>query len=191
MRNMKPWIVSGMLAAAAWSFAAQSPASRSGSFEDYKLIYERNIFSRQRYTPASRSGAPGETRMEKVVLSLYVLRGVAVETGSRLAFVEDAISGQSKRLAVGETLLSGTIAEIRPDRVVFREKDQTRDVLVGQEFDRVESMVERPVDAAGETSDPNKPQETPAAKSAAPAAPQDEAAMLKQMMERRKQEMGN
>jgi type II secretory pathway component PulC len=185
-------IVMAAIAGGERTFAEESAAAPSSSYEDYKIIYEKNIFSRLRYTPLSQSREAGGTRKETVVLSLYVLRGVAVETQNRLAFVEDEISGQTRRLTVGDMILEGTIAEIHPDRVVFRENDQSRDIRIGQEFDRLESVVERPVTASAES-----PTQTPAApsavqtKSSAPGSSADEADVLKKLLERRKQEMGN
>jgi len=165
----------------------------AASFDDYKDIYEKNIFSRLR-TPSGGAGDTGLVSTERVVLSLYVLRGVAIEPGSRLAFVEDEISGQSKRLAAGDALLNGVIEEILPDRVVFKANDQARDVRIGQEFDRVESLVERaadaPADAPEAAPDPNRVRPVPAVqKSPAGAPSQDEAEILRQLMERRKKEL--
>ncbi|MCE5184695.1 MAG: hypothetical protein LLF76_01035 [Planctomycetaceae bacterium] len=171
---------------------AEEPIRRPGSFEKYKPVYEKNIFSRMRYTPSAQDGA-GQTRMEKVVLSLYVLRGVAVETKNRLAFVEDEISGQSKRLAVGAQLLDGTIDQIEIDRVLFKHNDKLREVRIGQEFDRVESEVARPAASAGSSADPNSAPAAPQSRKmeSAPSSGRDEDAILKKLMERRKQELGN
>ena len=178
------------MAAAGLAQAEQSAAEPS-SFENYRLIYQRNIFSRTRTAPSSRQSGTA-TRTETVVLSLYVLRGVAVETQYRLAFIEDAVSGQSKRLTVGDSLLNGTITEIRPDGVVFTKDEQNRTIKVGQEFERIESVVERLVETAATSSDPNMSEQAAGPARSAPATlPQDEDAILRQMMERRRQEMGN
>jgi hypothetical protein len=162
------------------------------SFESYKSIFEKNIFSRSRISSAGPAGVSGPVRTEKVVLSLYVLRGVAIETSSRLAFVEEEISGQFSRLAVGDALLNGTIAEIASDRVVFKADEQTREVRIGQEFDRVESVVERSADAAVTSADPNVPVPARAVPNTSlPASPSGESDILKQMMERRNKELGS
>jgi type II secretory pathway component PulC len=185
-------IVMAVMAGGVQTSAGESSTAPSSSYEDYKIVYEKNIFSRLRYTPPAQSREAGGTRKETVVLSLYVLRGVAVETQNRLAFIEDEISGQSRRLTVGDMILEGTITEIYPDRVVFRENDQSRDIRIGQEFDRLESVVERPIAGSAESPTQTAPASSAApAKSSAPASSADEADVLKKLLERRKQEMGN
>lgn len=190
MKSVIGWcLVMMTMTGTAW--VAEGDAEQAASYDNYKAIYEKNIFSRNRYTPLSRQGG-GAVRKEKVVLSLYVLRGVAVETQKCLAFVEDEISGQFKRLAVGQQLLNGTISEIHVDYVLFAEDEKTRTVRIGQEFDRIESEVERPADEASAGPEPNTPGVIPSpVKNVQPASAQDEDAILKQMLERRRQEMGN
>jgi type II secretory pathway component PulC len=185
-------IVMAVMAGGVQTSAGESSTAPSSSYEDYKIVYEKNIFSRLRYTPPAQSREAGGTRKETVVLSLYVLRGVAVETQNRLAFIEDEISGQSRRLTVGDMILEGTITEIYPDRVVFREKDQSREIRIGQEIDRLEYVVERPIAGSAESPTQTAPASSAApAKSSAPASSADEADVLKKLLERRKQEMGN
>jgi type II secretory pathway component PulC len=170
---------------------AAAEAAPDTSYENYKVIYEKNVFSRTRYTPPA-DGAGGPMRKEKVVLSLYVLRGIAVETQKRVAFVEDEIGGQFKRMTIGEQLLNGTILEIRPDRVMFKQNDNLCEIRIGQEFDRVESEVERPAGQEPPPAEPNVPAApVPAAAGSRPGSASDEEAVLKQMMERRRQQVGN
>lgn len=212
MRRFIEFSMMLVMAVGVFASAEETASPAAPAYENYKLIYEKNIFSRTRYTPERERRTNATIRRETVILSLYVLRGVAVETQNRLAFVEDQISGQFKRLVAGDQLLNGTIAEIHVDRVVFKEDDQVRDIRVGQEFDRLVSEVERPVEEIVSAEDANvtqaaaprqttreQPQQRPATSqssrtsqsSQSSQSSQDQSAILQQLLERRRQEMGN
>lgn len=190
---MKRWTeLTVVLCALCGALHAAENQPGAASYDDYKAVYEKNIFSRSRVPASAASDTNGAVRTERVVLSLYVLRGVAIETSSRLAFVEDEISGQFKRLAAGDSLLNGVVTDILADRVVFKAGEQARDVRIGQEFDRVESVVERAADAPASSTDPNRPAAAPAVqKTSAPASSSSESDILKQLMERRRKELGS
>lgn len=210
MRRFIEFSMMLVMAVGVFASAEEAASPAAPAYENYKLIYEKNIFSRTRYTPERERRTNATIRRETVILSLYILRGVAVETQNRLAFVEDQISGQFKRLVAGDQLLNGTIAEIHVDRVVFKEDDQVRDIRVGQEFDRLVSEVERPVEEIVSAEDANvtqaaaprqtreQPQRPATSQSSRTSqssqssqSSQDQSAILQQLLERRRQEMGN
>lgn len=138
--------------------AAQMPVpslSPSGSnsesltgYARYQIISQQNMFSRQRRPLMERQPMrPRNNTMRRVVISLYVLRGISeqgdqkisTQNDRKIAHVEDTIGGETLRLSAGSTLLDGTIKEIYIDHVVFDENGQMRNVKVGETFGQVES----------------------------------------------------
>lgn len=155
-------------------------------YDRYRIISLQNIFSRLR-TPArprsSRNDEKPAEEVKPVVIALYLLRGIAEQGSRKIAFVEDAVSGQTLRAEVGSEVLSGTIRQIFIDRVVFEENGQVRDIKIGDTFGKRETGEVR--------SGPTAPAAVPAAPAAptAPAGSQSQEDLLRQMMERRNREL--
>ncbi|MBP8606456.1 MAG: hypothetical protein KBI46_11550 [Phycisphaerae bacterium] len=166
------------------------PNSENGKeltgYDRYRIISQQNIFSRLR-TPArprsSRNDEKPAEEVKPVVIALYMLRGIAEQGSRKIAFVEDAISGQTLRAEIGSEVLNGTIRQIFIDRVVFEENGQVRDIKIGDAFGKRESGRRD----SGQTA----PTAAPAAPAAprAPAGSQSQEELLRQMIERRNREL--
>jgi type II secretory pathway component PulC len=178
-----------LLAAGSVLLVAEEPDAPKKSYEQYQVIYERNIFSKDRLPPRERTG-PERVRQTQV-LSIYVLRGIAGKPGRRVVFIEEQISGQTQRAELGSELLDGTITEIKYDRVAFERDGQTRYIKVGGEFGKTETTVltaapEATAQEGAVPADTAGPQTAPADSN----APNGESDILKKLMERRKNELG-
>lgn len=171
-----------LLAAGSVLFSAEEPNAPKKSYESYKVIYERNIFSKDRLPPREERSDSGQVRKTQV-LSIYVLRGIAGPQDGRVAFIEEQVSGQTLRANIGTEVLNGEITAIQYDRVAFEQNGQTKYVKVGGEFGKTETTV---LTTASEEPQEAKPVEVPAEKS----SPGDESDILKRLMERRKNELG-
>jgi type II secretory pathway component PulC len=165
-------------------YADDAPTKRDGDYryETYRVISQRNIFSRYR-----RPSVPIKPRMpvrkQSVVLKLYVLKGVAVNGPRKIAFIEEEISGESIQGHIGTELLNGKINDIRFGSVLFEQQGQTRRINIGDTFGKTESPAETPGES---NTDSSTPQETPKDDT----GDSDENDILKKMMERRKNELG-
>lgn len=163
-------------------FSAPSQETPKRSYDQYEVIYERNIFSKDRLPPQQERSGPAQVRTTQV-LSIYLLRGIAVQAGSKVAFIEEQVSGQTMRAQVGTGVLNGRITGIQYDRVAFEQNGQMKYVKVGGEFGKTETTV---LTTAGEEAPAVKPAAVPTEKSSGG----DESDILKKLMERRKNELG-
>ena len=126
------------LAATLLAATAGAPAASSdppaGSWEDYRLIVSRNIFSRSRSVPS----APRQytfsppTAPRPAIQDDLLLVGIAVQDDARVAFFEDSRSGRTLRVPVGGALGAGTVEAISLNSVEYRLGGSTRRILIGQ-----------------------------------------------------------
>jgi len=168
---------------------AQEPIERPDVWALYKVIIDRNMFSRQR-GPAERRQRDAEREVVTVPdpESYYRLRGIAQENGTFIAFVEDTRRNETLKLRQGDAVARGSIESLDLDSIVFRMEDRTIAVAIGQDLlgghgagTMSELMQWTPAPSTPTSGEP-----------ATPAAPTGaEADILRQLMERRKQELGN
>lgn len=161
--------------------SAEEQEASENSYDRYKVIFERNIFSKDRLPPQTQNG----TRRVSIrqVLSIYVLRGIAAQKDQNVAFIEEQISGQTMKAQIGTEVLDGKITEIKYDRVAFEQDGQTKYIRIGGEFGKTETTVET-------TESEEASQAAPAEQPAAGGTTGDENDILKKLMERRKSELG-
>ncbi|HPC93916.1 MAG TPA: hypothetical protein PLU87_03175 [Sedimentisphaerales bacterium] len=174
-----------------WPTAAvtQEPTEKPDTWTAYKVIVDRNMFSRQRGSAERRRrDADREVVTAPDPESYYRLRGIAQENGTFIAFVEDTRRSETLKLRQGDAVARGSIESLDLDSIVFRLEDRTITVAIGQDLlggqgavtmSELMQWTPTPSTATG------GPPATPAAPSGA------EAEILRQLMERRKQELGN
>jgi hypothetical protein len=182
-------LIAAVCLATVWSGIgrAEEPAEPAQKWDAYKVIVQRNMFSRQRGAAERR-----ERREEREVVSVpdpesyYRLRGIAQENGTCIAFIEDTRTNETLKLRQGASVARGSIESLDLDSIVFRIEDRTITVAIGQDL----------LGGHGAVTMNELMQWTPTSTSTtcsatAPAAPTgDEADILKQLLERRKQELG-
>jgi hypothetical protein len=167
---------------------AEESAEAPDPWAVYKVIVQRNMFSRQRGAAERR-----QRQEERQVVtvpdpeSYYRLRGIAQENGTFIAFVEDTRTSETLKLRQGAAVARGSIESLDLDSIVFRLEDRTINVAIGQDL----------LGGHGAVTMTELMQWTPATSTsttgqeASPAAPTgDEAEILRQLLERRKQELG-
>ena len=122
--------------------------------------------------------------------SYLLLRGVVQEDGTFIAFVKDTRSATILKLRQGDSVARGTIATLSLDSLEYELEGKKTTIRMGYDLEGGHGAV-----TAGELMEWT-PTST-AAGSAAPAASEpaaptgEQADILKQLMERRKQELGN
>jgi hypothetical protein len=89
---------------------------RPADFRDrYEILTERNIFLRNRARPQTRNPSTnpstGSAQVRKPEQS-YVLTGIILEEGRRIAFIENTTTGTTQRLAVGDAVARGKITDV-------------------------------------------------------------------------------
>lgn len=164
--------------------AAES-AEEADPWATYRVIVERNMFSRQRGAPERR-----QPRAEERVATIpdpesyHRLRGIAQENGTFIAFVEDTRRGEMFKLRQGDAVARGAIESLDLDSIVYRLEDRTISVAIGQDLLGGRGAVTMTELMEWTPTSTSAPQTTPAE----PAG--DEADILRQLLERRKRELG-
>jgi hypothetical protein len=103
-----------------------APATHRASYSEYAVVAEKNIFLRDRSRPAptSRSGnsstSSSTQRAQKSAEETLVLTGVVFEDGEFHAYVEDTSAEKILKLAPGDTVAHGRIAQIEIDAVLYQ-----------------------------------------------------------------------
>jgi hypothetical protein len=161
-------------------------AEEQKTLDDYRVIYERNMFSRDRRPPETNRRRP--TRTTTQVLEIYVLRGIAAQKDERVAFIEEQVSGQTTKARIGNEVLGGTITEIQPNRVAFDDSGQTKYIQIGGEFGKTETTVVSTV--SEEESQQTASTQTQTQQPADSGASADESEILRRLRERRQSELG-
>jgi type II secretory pathway component PulC len=164
------------------SYAAQD--ANNSAFEKYTIIAERNIFSKYKTSALEKENSANPV-LEKKILSLYVLRGVSLRGKTGLAFIEDEISGERRRLTTGESIAGCRIKNINLDSIVCEKDGNESIVRIGSELFRTESQVPS---AQKSSASPEKSIKTSDSTAKTGSSNDD---VLKKMMERRKSQGGN
>ncbi|MDI6450681.1 hypothetical protein [Anaerobaca lacustris] len=151
----------------------------------YKVIVDRNMFSRQRGAAERR-----QRRTEERVVTIpdpesyHRLRGIAQENGTFVAFVEDTRSGETLKLRQGDAVARGSIESLDLDSIVYRLEDRTISVVIGQDLLGGRGAVTMTELLEWTPTSTSAPQTVPAPPTG------NEADILRQLLERRKQELG-
>jgi len=167
---------------------SQDAAAPQDAWAKYQIILQRNIFSRQRgplrqRQQNERSGRTIAPNPE----SYFLLKGIVQENGTFIAFLEDTRGGGILRLRKGDSVARGVIKALSLDSVEYQLEDRTIIVTMGHDLQGGQGAVT--LTQLYEWSQTSST--TPQKGSAEPSSPSgDEADILKQLMERRKQQLG-
>ena len=166
------------------------------SWQDYKIISTRNIFSRNRMSEdISVSPSTVQVRKQDIKEEGYlVLRGITKKADRFVAFIEDSRTGKMKQAMKGEEIGDGKIEDITIDFVEYKLKDKVVKIKTGMSM---EGQVTGTASVAGSSgfvasqkqSLPDYSSDTKTGVQSSPAA-EDSNAILQRLKERRKKELG-
>ncbi len=163
----------------------QTTVEQQSPWTRYEVILERNMFSRQRGFARQRRDEPGQVAAVPNPESYLLLKGVVQENGQFIAFLEDTRSNSVLRLQTGAQVARGVIKSLTLDSIEYAFGERTITVRIGQDLEGGFGAVT--MTELMEYSD----SPTGALQDATTEAPTgEEADILKQLMERRKQELG-
>jgi len=117
--------------------AAASDENQGGpqaSWEQYQVLVERNIFSRQRgrvSEPRLDTTPPPAAPPERYV----VLKGVLKRGDQHTAFLENVRTGIVTRARAGDAVLDGQVQSITLDGIEYVKNDSTAAVRIGQNLE--------------------------------------------------------
>lgn len=164
--------------------------SQQYSWETYKVIIDRNMFSRQ------RGSRRQDSRREQVAPpapdpeTYHLLKGIAQEDGQYIGFIENTQTGQVIKVMKGAKAARGEITDLTLDSIEYKLEDKTTIVKIGYnlqgQFGAASSTgYYSPLSTFSNTSTSSTTTTT-----SKPISSEDEADLLKQLMERRKQQIG-
>ncbi len=166
----------------------EAAAPKQDKWENYQIIIQRNIFSRQRgprvdLSRRQRMDAPPPPNPE----TYYILKGIVQENGVFIAFLEDTQRGQIFRVREGDSVARGKVKTFNLDTIEYEFEDRTVTVAMGKDLEGGKGTITlNQMYELSQTYTPTSQEGTK--ESTSPSA--DEAEILKQLMERRKQQLG-
>ncbi len=181
-------LIVGLIAGRGGAGEGRGPANEEDSWAAYRIIVERNMFSRQRGPRVDPSRRQRMNAPVPTPESYYVLKGVVQEDGVFIAFLEDNQRGRILRVRKGDKVARGVITDLTLDSVEYQFGDRTVKVAMGFDLEggqgriTFDQMYELSQGYTATTSEEGE------SESSAPSA--DEAEILKQLMERRRQQIG-
>jgi len=184
-----------LLGAICPAHAAEMPEQKTEDFSSrYGVIVERNIFSRfrgQRIAAQERQDQDATRPSPPAPESYFVLKGLAREDESFVALFEDTRSGDVIRIKPEDAIAGGKVTKLTLDSAVYEQDSNTVSVKVGETLEGKLGATALTVENLMEWSriEPSSPNEPPAAGTETPSA--DEAEILRKLMERRRQQLGD
>ena len=181
-------LIVGLIAGRGGAGEGRGPANEEDSWAAYRVIVERNMFSRQRGPRVDQSGRQRMNAPAPTPESYYVLKGIVQEDGVFIGFLEDNQRGRILRVRKGDKVARGIITNLTLDSVEYQFGDRTVKVAMGFDLEggqgriTFDQMYELSQAYTATTSEEGE------SESSAPSA--DEAEIIKQLMERRRQQIG-
>lgn len=179
-------IFTGLLTTIGWVAEVTAESFR---YDTYQVISQRNMFSRNRRPALPMDSPERSSRRQPVVLSLYVLKGVAVNGPQKVAFIEDEVSGVPIKGQIGREILNGTIKDIKFNHVILEDNGQIKQIKIGDTFGKTESLIEIP-DETEDASSSEQESENNEPLGDNEDTPSEESDILKKLLEKRKGELG-
>lgn len=153
----------------------------------YQIILQRNIFSRQRGPIRQR-----RERSRPVVIrnpeSYLVLKGLVQEGDTFIAFVENTQNNTVLRLHEGDSVARGTVKNFTLDSIEYQLEDKTIRVTLGLDLEGGQGTL--PMNRLLELSATSSTPSDPNAATQEPVPSEEEAEILKKLMEQRRQQLG-
>jgi cytoskeletal protein RodZ len=113
--------------------ATSPPKNKEATFDDYRIVFERNIFLKDRMPmPPRYHWPPRSTQPSQPAAPQLVLTGVAIRQEVRVAFFEDDQTWELIKAVVGDVLQGGKVVSISLDGVDVTLKGRTKSVAIGE-----------------------------------------------------------
>ena len=131
-------VVAGGLLAILWSangFGKEAPAPKQPTWDDYKVIVNQNMFSKNRKAPEVDRPPPPPV-IPANPESFYILRGITSEDGVFLVFLQDNKQGGVLIKRVGEEVARGKIKSVLSlDTIEYQMGETTKTIQMGYDLE--------------------------------------------------------
>jgi hypothetical protein len=114
--------------------AGEETVSATKTWTDYKIITDRNIFSRYRTKTVPMS----QVQQQVVVVpeqSYYTLRGITRQSDGYISFIEDSRTAALTRSRQGDSIAGGRITGINMDCISYENGGKTLKVEIGMNLE--------------------------------------------------------
>lgn len=156
----------------------------NNSFEKYKIIAAKNIFSRSRTSPKSEDEQKEKIEdAKKFVFEAFALRGTAIQSRHKSAMIENVFNNEIFTAVQGQEFEGWLIEQVQKDKIVITKAEKSQEIVIGRQFDQAgliqseEAALEKELEAS------------PKDKAISESDSSDDE-LIRKMMERRKQELG-
>ncbi len=170
--------------------AIERPPVVQNTWASYRIILQRNIFSRQRGPLRTRQRRERPTRavVTRNPESYLVLKGIVQEDGTFIAFIENTQDNTVLRLREGERVARGAVKNFTLDSIEYQLEDKTINVTLGRDLEGGQGTL--PLNRLIELSAGSSPVSDPNAAPEEAIPSEEEAEILRKLMEQRKQQLG-
>jgi hypothetical protein len=154
----------------------------------YRIITERNMFSRNRRLPRADPG-PAPVVRQPNPESYYILRGIVRENDTFIAFLQDNRQGGVLQLREGDKVARGTVKSLTLDSIEYQFEDRTITVAFGQDLEGGQGALSLD-DVAQWSPRTYSPSFRQTSSPSSEPLTGDSAELLRRLMERRQQQLG-
>jgi hypothetical protein len=129
-----------LMSSTAFVHGEESKAAASKSWDDFKIISERNIFSRNR----TKSIALTETQRPVIVIPeqrYHTLRGITKQPDGYVSFIEDSRTSNVAKHRKGDSVAGGKITDITLDDISYKKGGKTLKIEIGMNLEGQTSAV--------------------------------------------------
>jgi hypothetical protein len=128
-------VAGGLLAVLSSANSLAKEAAKEPVWDDYKIILERNMFSRNRMPPVDNK-VPIVTRPPANPESFYILRGITSENSVYWVFLQDNKQGGMLQKRVGDDVARGKIKSVLGlDSIEFQMGETTKTIQMGYDLE--------------------------------------------------------
>jgi hypothetical protein len=123
-----------LMSSAAFVQGEETKVAVSKSWDDYKVIAEKNIFSRNR----TKTVVLTEEQRQAMAVPeqrYHTLRGITKQANGYVSFIEDSRTSGVTRYRKGDAVAEGKIADITLDNISYKNSGKTLKVEIGMNLE--------------------------------------------------------
>lgn len=159
-------------------------------WDNYKMLVERNIFSRNRGSSFDRDSSKAKKITPPKPESYFVLRGIVQQNDERIAFLEDNREGKTIKARVGESIARGILKNLTLDYIEFGLDANTTRIVIGSNLEGKLSSPALTYDDLLEWTETSSEAPNSVTSGEGKDQQNEDEDILRRLMERRKKELG-
>lgn len=167
----------------------QEQGEEQGFWGNYKILVDRNIFSRNRGRSFERESREAKEQVAPAPESYFVLKGIVQQGSERIAFFENFRTGETMRARIGDAVARGKVQNITLDTVEYELNGKLTKTEVGKNLEGEVSSPPLTYNDLIESTAMSSGVSTASTPSAETAPQGDEDDILKRLRERRQKEL--